>query len=492
MPTPPNIILIITDQQRRDTIHALGAPWMKTPHMDRLAAEGVAFTHCFTTSPVCVGARASLFTGCFPHMLNVYHNFDPWEPTWVRSLADAGYHCASIGKMHINPYDAKGGFHQRFMVENKDRALFLEDPSRAIYDEWDKAILNRGLVKPSRFTRHAQDPEGFKNALGAFAWDLPEDLHSDNFIGNNALWWLEQRKATNPLFLEIGFCGPHPPYDPVQRYLDMYRDVDIPVPDVTEEDVRNQPAALHKLRATMENGNFDSVAWRCDASKSDLLRLRRHYAANVTMIDDKIGQIMDVLERRGYLENSVVIFTSDHGDNLGDHGHIQKHNMYEGAVRVPLIVRASGRVPEGRAGTTSDALVHWMDIAPTVLESAGVRVPRNWESRSLWPLVENRDGAAAERDVVYSELGGDHIQSAAELMIMRRDRKWKLVFYLGQTYGELYDLENDAGEMRNLWNSGEHRELRDSLIDKLLRWQVQGTLRSRIRERAAAQKPMLI
>jgi arylsulfatase len=207
------------------------------------------------------------------------------------------------------------------------------------------------------------------------------------------------------------------------------------------------------------------------------------------MIDDKIGQIMDVLGRRGYLENAVVIFTSDHGDNLGDHGHIQKHNMYEGAVRVPLIVRAPGRVPQGKV---DDTLVHWMDIAPTLLESAGVPVPKSWESKSLWPLLDGRADGSAGRDVVYSELGRDHIQSAAELMIMRRDRKWKLVFYLGQPYGELYDLDSDPGEFTNLWMSGGHRALRDELIDGLLRWQVTGTLRSRIKERAAPQQPMII
>lgn len=198
MTTPPNIILIITDQQRWDTIRAHGATWMRTPTLDRLAAEGVSFTHCYTTSPVCVGARASLFSGSYPHMQNVCHNFDPWEPTWVRWLAEAGYHCVNIGKTHINPHDAKGGFHQRFVVENKDRALFLEEADRAFYDEWDKALAARGVVKPSRYTRFAKDPDEFRRSLGAFAWDLPEDLHSDNFIGNTALWWLDQRKPPIP------------------------------------------------------------------------------------------------------------------------------------------------------------------------------------------------------------------------------------------------------------------------------------------------------
>ena len=487
MQEQPNIILIITDQQRWDTIGSLGAPWMKTPHLDRLAAEGTAFNHCFTTSPLCVSARASLFSGCYPHMLNVYHNFDTWEPTWVSTLAQAGYHCVNIGKMHINPYDAKGGFHQRFAVENKDRALFLDEAHRAIYDEWDKALLANGVVKPTRFTRHAADPEGFMKALGAFEWELPERLFSDNFIADTALWWLEQRKAKNPLFLQIGFCGPHPPYDPPRRYIDMYKDVDLPVPEVTQDEIDAQTPALKAYRHVQETGYFDSIAWRSSASREDLLRLRRHYAANVTLLDERVGDIMDRLDRLGHLRNAVVIFTSDHGDNLGDHGLIGKHNMYEGSVRVPLIVRSPGRVP---AGQVRDQLVQWMDIAPTILESAGVAVPKNWEAESLWPLIA--DPIAPGRDAVYAELARDHIQQNAEMMIMRRDRRWKVVFYLGQEHGELYDLETDPTEVRNLWHDREHRVLRDELIGKLLRWQVQGTLRSRIRPREKPQQPMVV
>ena len=157
----PNIVLIMTDQQRTDTIGALGSPWMQTPNLDRLVNEGTSFTNCFVTSPVCVSSRASVFLGGYPHTTNVYTNFETWEPNLVQWLADSGYHCVNIGKMHINPYDSKGGFHQRFFVENKDRPLFLEDHERALYDEWDKALKARGLEKPSRYTRARDDREAF-------------------------------------------------------------------------------------------------------------------------------------------------------------------------------------------------------------------------------------------------------------------------------------------------------------------------------------------
>ena len=267
----------------------------------------------------------------------------------------------------------------------------------------------------------------------------------------------------------------------------MYKDVDLPVPEVTQQEIDAQTPALKAYRQVQETGNFDSIAWRSQASREDLLRLRRHYAANVTLLDERIGDIMARLDRLGLLRNSIVIFTSDHGDNLGEHGLIGKHNMYEGAVRVPLIVRSPGRVP---AGQVTDRFVSWMDIAPTILESAGIPVPKNWEAQSLWPLIN--DPQAPGRDAVYAELARDHIQQEAEMMIMRRDRKWKVVFYLAQENGELYDLETDPREVRNLWHEPAHRAMRDELVGKLLRWQVAGTLRSRIKERARPQQPMTI
>lgn len=482
----PNIILIMTDQQRADTIGALGAPWMHTPHLDRLAREGTAFTECFVTSPVCVASRASLFTGKYPHGCQVFSNFQPWEPTWVGTLAKQGYHCVSIGKMHINPYDAPGGFHQRFVVENKDRPLFLEERDRAIYDEWDKALHARGLEKPSRYNRFAADPEGYKQALGAFPWHLDADMHPDNFIGNTACWWIDERKNADPLFLQIGFPGPHPPYDPLPEWLERYADVDIPVPSLSDSELAAQPRAHHMLRENMKTFNFDSVAWRSDLTKDELLRLRRHYAANVSMIDEQVGRILAALDRRGYLENAIVIFTSDHADALGDHGHIQKWTMYDSVLRVPLIFWSKNHV---RQGLVRDDLVQLIDIAPTILEAAGAEVPADFEARSLWGALKEQP-EYTPRDVVFAELARDHIQTGSEFVIMRRCKDWKLVVYLDDENGELYDLRNDPGETTNLW----HKSVpgRDKMIDDCLRWSLGGALKANRRPTRAPQKAMAI
>jgi arylsulfatase len=158
----PNIILIITDQQRFDTIHALGFPYVDTPNLDRLVNEGVTFTNAFITAPSCAPSRASLFTGYYPHTTGILKNADRWRHSWVEDLADSGYYCVNVGKMHTFPYDTPLGFHERYVVENKDR--YLE--CRYYFDEWDKGLRARGLVKQQReFYRQRPD---YRERIGAF------------------------------------------------------------------------------------------------------------------------------------------------------------------------------------------------------------------------------------------------------------------------------------------------------------------------------------
>lgn len=493
MQQPPNIVLIMTDQQRADTIGALGCPWAQTPHLDALVRSGVAFTNCFVTSPVCVSSRASLFNGVYPHSTNIYTNFEPWQPNWVTWLADAGYHCVNIGKMHINPYDAPGGFHQRFVVENKDRPLFLDEHERAFYDEWDKAIKAHGQVKPSRYTRAQQDPNGFARALGCFSWELDEQLHPDTFVGHTANWWLDERKADSPFFLQIGFPGPHPPYDPPQRWLDQYPELpDIPISPVGEQELAGQAPMHAALRQTMQRFNIDSVAWRENLSVADLQRLWRHYLANVSLIDEQVGLLMATLKRRGYLDNTVVLFTSDHADALGEHGHIQKWTMYDTVTRVPLICHVPRTVaPDAPAGTTVSGQVQLMDLAPTILSFAGLNTPDNFEAQSLAPYLRTgRADTTPGRQYAYAELGRDHIQSSAEHIIMRRDSNLKYVIYPGTPDGEIYDLADDPGETRNLWHHPGWRARRDQAVSDILAWSVLGAYRGNRRPTPKPQAPM--
>ena len=458
--THPNIIFIITDQQRYDTISALGFPHMDTPNLDRLVQEGTVFSQCYVTAASCAPARASLFSGFYPHTTGVYKNEDTWHHSWVERLSDAGYHCVNIGKMHTYPYETPVGFHERFVVENKDRYL----AGRYFLDRWDLSLQARGLVKQQR-ELYRKLPD-YSERLGAFYWELPDETHSDFFVGDLATWWLRHKPKTEPLFMQIGFPGPHPPYDPIARYAKPYLDKDLPLPEVTEEELSRQPPTQKALRQHNTEVDHDSIVWKLDPTKEQLHRMRAHYAANVTMIDEKIGEILDALKEQGYLDNTVIIFTSDHGDCLGDHGHIQKWTMYDIITRMPLVVWAPGRFKGGRS---IDSLCQQMDIAPVIMELAGVETPESWETVSLMPCLTGKTKEPI-REYVFSEQGRDINLTTPGLVTMIRSKAWKLVRYMGQSYGELYDMKEDPGEHNNLWDDPEHVEKKRELLDALTDW----------------------
>jgi arylsulfatase A-like enzyme len=465
---PPNIILIMTDQQRYDTIAALGYPYMHTPALDRLGHEGTAFTRCYITGASCVPSRASLFTGYYPHTIGVLRNGAAWRRTWIENLAAAGYRCVNVGKMHTIPFTTPAGFHERYNVENKDR--FLE--GRYYFDEWDKALAAHGLVKQQRaLYRQRAD---YRERLGAFTWDLPEHLHSDFFVGNLAKWWINSHPPVEPLFLQIGFPGPHPPYDPIARYAEPYLAKQLPLPQVNAADLDGQPPAYKILRQHNTEFDHDSILWSLTPSHTQLHRMWAHYCANMTMIDEKIGEILDALKDRGYLDNAVVFFTTDHGDCMGHHGHSQKWTMYEDVVRVPLIAWSPGRIPPG---ARIDGICQLMDLGATILDLAKIPLPESFEARSLAPAME---GAAWQaREHVFTEQEGDSNLTGTAFETMVRSNDWKLVHFLGEPHGQLFDLRNDPREEINLWDAAEHAGTKRELLDVLREWRIESGFRTR-------------
>jgi arylsulfatase A-like enzyme len=246
---------------------------------------------------------------------------------------------------------------------------------------------------------------------------------------------------------------------------------------VTEEELAAQPAALKELRVHNVAIDHDSIAWSLNPTPAQLHRVRAHYLANVTMIDAQIGALLAALAARGYLDNAVVVFTSDHGDCLGDHGHIQKWTMYDLITRVPLIVWSPGRFAAERR---VDALCQQMDIGPALLELAGLTPPADWEAESLLPLLRADPGATG-RPRVFSEHPRDGILTGTAMMTMVRDHQWKLVHYVESDDGELYDLRADPEERVNLWGRPEHAARQRALLDELLRWHITSHLRTAAR-----------
>lgn len=468
MASAPDIVFIVTDQQRYDTIAALGASHMDTPNIDRLAQTGVSFSQCHITAPSCVPCRASLFTGYYPHTNGVLANGQPWSRTWVSDLADAGYHCVNVGKMHTIPYEAKAGFHERFVVENKDR--YLE--GRWYFDEWDKALASHGLKKQQREEYRKRDD--YRDRLGAFTWDLPPNLQSDNFVGDTACWWLETKPVEKPLFLVVGFPGPHPPYDPTPELAEKYMERDVPVPQVSDQELSDLVSPWIKKREHDTEVDHDSVAWKLDPTPEELHRMRAYYYANVELIDTQVGRILDALEKRGNMENTIVIFTSDHGDNLGDHGLVQKWAPYEEVTRVPLIISAPERFSAGRE---IDCMVQLFDLGPTILEWAGVTPDPTFEATSLNPALEGEPFTG--RDYVFCEQAGDVNMTGASYLTMVRSQTHKLVHFRGIDEGQLFDLDSEAGETKNLWDDPASAQIKQNLLLQMLEFHIESTVHTR-------------
>jgi len=241
--------------------------------------------------------------------------------------------------------------------------------------------------------------------------------------------------------------------------------MDLPLMEVTQEELDDQPPPLQELRRHNNRIDHDSVILPFDPTPEQRHRQRAYYLANVTMIDEKIGQIMEALERNGYLDNAVVVFTSDHGDCLTDHGHSQKWTMYDQITHVPMIVWSPGRFDGGRA---IDALCQQMDIGPAILELAGVEVPDTLEALTILPALRGSEWKG--RSHVFAEQARDGILTHAEFMTMVRSKAWKLVHFLDEPYGQLFNLLEDPAEVRNRWNDPSAAEMKQKMLAALREW----------------------
>jgi arylsulfatase len=450
----PNIVLIMTDQQRFDTIKAAGYPYMTTPNIDRLADDGVMFTKAFCPGATCISSRAAIFTGMYPHNTGVY-SFNNWahHHNIAKVLNHSGYHCVNLGKIHMMPLYDPAGFHERRVVENKSMEY---KKSGLQEDEWSNFLSWHGINRPTKRHEIYEDWKRYKNAV---SWEYDDDLHSDNFIGDISTEWLNTYELDKPLFLQIGFAGPHEPYDPPAKYLDYYSDNELPLPVFKDSEFSEKPPQQETLKNYFRDAYAESQIDVEDASEAELLRMRKHYYANITLIDEKVGQIVNALDKKGMLSNTVLIFTSDHGDNLGDHRLAYKWLMYDTVVNVPLVIR-DFRKETGNEPRRNNDLVNLIDLAPTILEYARVKLPDYLEGQSLLPIMENQFDPAM-REYVFCE---------DNYLIMIRSKTHKLVYYIGQEYGEFYDLIHDPNELDNLFDDPSVKDQIQSYESALLRW----------------------
>lgn len=428
----PHIILLMTDQHRGDSLGCMGNRAVISPNLDNLAAEGTLFVKGYSSAPSSTPGRAGLLTGLSPWhhgMLGYGRVASKYKYEMPRMLRDLGYYTFGIGKMHWFPQKALHGFHATLIdesgrVESPD---FISD-----YHEWFQ--LNAPGKNP--------DSTGIGwNAHGAGLYKLDEKLHPTAWTGKTACELIRNYDNEQPLFLKVSFARPHSPYDPPKRLLDLYDGADIPEPAVGDWCGKYaEPLDPEKAAKDAPFGNFGAEYAR---------KSRRHYYANITFIDEQIGDIVQALKEKGMYENALICFTSDHGDMLGDHYHWRKTYPYEGSTHVPYIVKwpAATELAVTR-GTSLEQPVELRDFLPTFIDAAGGEVPADMDGKSLLSLVDKgREGTPWR---TYIDLEHATCYSADNYWCALTDGKTKYIWNFHNGSEQLFDLEKDPHELKNL------------------------------------------
>ncbi|MBR5383577.1 MAG: sulfatase-like hydrolase/transferase [Clostridia bacterium] len=442
----PNILFIMADQFRADALHCNGGPGL-TPNLDALAAEGVLFTNCYTAAPLCVPARISLFTGKYPHTTTAWDNtvyvLDPDADLWSKEIRNQGYDTAVIGKLHLHA--DRGNMIGMESYVNGYGFDFVNEISGPHAQCKTRTYMGEEWKAKGLFDAYCEDMAARGKTPHAKPSPLPLQDYYDTYVGRHGAEWLQNYSGNKPWFCHVSFGGPHEPWDAPEPYASMYKPEDMPpaLPDVHEHGER--PRGEYDKRYNMP---------KIHCSPEQAKEIRANYAGSVTLIDEWIGRLIDTIKVRGEWENTVVLFTSDHGELNGDHGFVNKRNFFRGAVNIPLIIRTPETARSG--GHVSDALVSLIDVGPTLAEYAGKVLEYTQFGRSLCPLLAGE--TTVHRTQVLSELSGER---------MIADHEWKAVF---NSQGELYllfHLTEDPDEVENLAVDPAYREVAREMEHRL-------------------------
>jgi arylsulfatase A-like enzyme len=455
----PNILLICTDQQRFDALGASGNPHIATPNLDRLAAEGVLFENCYVQNPVCAPSRASLMTGRYVSAHGLHANgvdIDPGEEMFTKLLAGGGYDCGLVGKFHLGACFA--GRSEPRLDDGFRVFRWAHDPypgsSENAYHRWLRA------AHPDLYARAR---------AGAVGWDeLPTEAHYSRWIADETIEFLRTgRRAGEPFFFVANFFDPHHGFGAPPEYRERYDAAALPPRVSAEGELESKPPIFTEASKSSYAGHARGFA---EYTGDELDEVRAAYYAMVTLVDAEVGRILDALDAEGLADDTVVVFTSDHGEMLGDHQLMLKGPFhYDCAVRVPLIVRRPGRFAPARR----TELVQWVDLAPTFLDLAGVAPSGRHQGASLRGLLTGEDTAWRDWALCQYRDSGHAYDPPVHATMLRHDR-WKLVVHHGAPAstrgrtGELYDLESDPDELVNRWADPAHRDVRVELQELLI------------------------
>lgn len=485
-PSPkPNILCFVMDQLRADHLGCYGNPDVKTPNIDRLAERGVRCDQSFVANPVCMPNRASMFTGQYPQAHGLRYNgftLPPSRVTLPEVLRQNGYQTASIGKIHIS-----AGAHE---ISNPK----LKDPIQQYESQqyWQK---NDSMPLPYYGLEHVYLVDGhgdyvyghYKNELdrehpgmsekllpqnasytpgdhlrdfkhGCWEQSIPVEHHYNTVIADKTINYLDQRDEDKPFFLWCSFPDPHHPYTTPAPYSRMYDPQKILYsPKRRDGELEDLPPYMKE----MVEGTSREMPWSYQDSDENFRTMIAYTYGMISFVDDCIGRIMNHLEQSGLAENTIVVFLSDHGDMLADHGLNQKGPyLFESLVRVPTIWNCPDTV---QSNQSSNAVVSTVDLCPTLLDFAGVKIPGCVQGRSYRPVLSN--GTSEHRAWAYIEFDNSAYTSQRQI----RSKEWAMTYDLRGETGMLFDLKNDPDELYNLWDNPNYAAKKQELLILLLK-----------------------
>jgi arylsulfatase len=441
----PNILFLMTDQHRVDCVGAYGHAAVRTPNIDRIAHEGILFRNAYTSTPTCTPARAALLTGLSPWhhgMLGYGEVAEHYKSEMPRLLRDAGYRTMMVGKTHWGTLRNGHGFHQMLLDEHCPcgNHPMLEQGVRDVTPNGFRSDYESWFWS----TAPGLDPHatglGWNDYAGR-ASALPEHLHDTNWTGEAATAFLKSYNRPDPFFLKVSFIRPHSPYDPPARCLKAYEGRELP----------GAQAGAWAERFVPRNSASPDI-WHGQVPAGELRSTRAAYYGSVSFVDENIGRILDTLEARGWLDETLIFFTSDHGDMLGDQHLWRKGYGYEQAAHIPMLMRLPSGMAGAKRGLEVQNVVELRDVLPTFLDAAGVQAQTPMDGRSLLaPATGNSTGwreyIDMEHDVLYSP--DVHWNGLT-------DGRWKYLFHARDGAEQLFHLEADPCELNDLAGDTAH------------------------------------
>ena len=434
----PNVLLICADHWPGKMIGALGHPAIQSPTIDNMVRNGIAFTNAYTTTPMCIPARRELMTGVFSptHGVRAPSNAPmPDLPTMAQTFRDAGYQAYGAGKLHVSPPRNRIGFDD---VQTHEAARLGGQGGE---DDYEHFLTERGY--PGEESSY-----GIQNSRAYRDWHLPEYYHFTNWTAREMSKYIVRRDRDRPSFWYMSFDAPHPPLLPMTAFMDIYRGLDIDEPFMGEwaRDFDDLPFAVKTM-----NPENRELALSADRTR----QIRQAFYAMSTHVDHQIRAVVGLLKEQGILDNTILMFTSDHGDMLGNHGMYNKMTFYEGSTKIPMVLSPTPeQVKRTGFNKRDDRMVAQADIMPTLLDLCDIPIPESVEGLSM--VGEER------RDYLYGEFEENH-----QATRMVHDGRHKLIYYPVGHRVQLFDLQTDPDELHDLVDDAGYAGVRDHLIGLL-------------------------